>query len=473
MIGLNKFSSLSLPVRASIAYMVVNIVLKGWAFLSTPIFTRLMEPDQYGVVATYYAMYELVFIVATFCLQGGIFNNGMVDYPDRRDEYAFSMLALSNLISLLSLFVMLGVWVAWGDDIGLNGQFLLLMFLSYFIQPAYGFWSAKQRYEYKYKFLAVISVLMVVIATVIAIILVYYAEADQRAYARLFGYEGTLLLFYVVSYVHLARKVAFKVNTAYWKPALAFNAVLIPHYLSTYILSSSDRIMIANMVGDKEAGIYSLGYSIALVLMSVWVAINNSLIPFTYEKCKANNYASISRATMPVVILFGGCCLLLILLSPEFLFFLAPPSYYDALGLIPPIVGGIFFLSLYNVFSNIVYYHKKPRYVLIGSVASALLNIVLNFMLIPTFGYQVAAYTTLACYMLQASIDYWAMYKVVGRNIYDTRVFLGISSCVVLVSLFGTLLYEYSGIRYGMMMLALIAVARYKADIIKMVKMKS
>lgn len=452
---IKKFSKLALPVKASIAFLIVNIIQKAWAFLSTPIFTRLLLPEQYGIVATYYSYLELFGIIAMFCLQGGVFNNGMVEYSDKRNEFSFSMLVLSNIITTVSFMIVLTIYPLLNCQLGLGMPLLILMFSYFYLQPAFGFWSSKQRYEYEYKYLSIYSILIAIVPTTLSIILVYNVGCSDRVYARLFGYEGILVLFYFVFYIHLAKKAKFKLYTSFWKSALSFNIVLIPHYLSVYILSSSDRIMIANMVSDEAAGIYSLGYSVGLVLIAFWTAINNSLIPFTYENCKHGKFKSISSITSKIVILFGACCFMLILVTPEFLNFLAPPSYHDALSLIPPIVGGMFFLALYNIFANIVYYYRKPKYVMIGSVLAAILNIVLNYILLPIYGFTIAAYTTLFCYMFQALIDFYAMKKILGHNIYPVKILLLCSIAIFTLSTIGNVFYNYTIIRYSFIIILL------------------
>lgn len=463
--ALNKFSNLSLPVKASIAFLAVNIIQKGLSFLTTPIFTRLLDTAEYGQVATYLSLLEVVGIFAMFCLQGGIFNIGMVDYPNKRSEFCFSMLSLSNLITIVCLFIVIAFIGSFKHLTGLCNYMICLMFIYYMLQPAFGFWASRQRYEYKYRSLSAISLLLAICAPVSAIVCIYYGIFGDKVAERLIGFDAPLLLLSGYFYFSIAKKSSFKVDVSYWKQALSFNIVLIPHYVSTFILSSSDRIMIARLDSNSAAGIYSLGYSIGLVLMSLWIAINNSLVPYTYENCKAGSYEKISRATMNILMFFAACCVSLILVTPEFILFLAPPSYYQAIYVIPTIVGGLYFLAMYNIFANIVYYYKKPKYVMIGSVLSAGLNIVLNYYFIPIYGLYAAAYTTMICYIMQAAIDYWAMKKVLGCNIYPRKVLLTLCVVIIVISFIGIRLYDYIVLRYLMLALVFITIYRHRNNI--------
>ena len=67
---------------------------------------------------------------------------------------------------------------------------------------------------------------------------------------------------------------------------MRFNLPLIPHYLSQTILNSADRIMIERITDAEQAGIYSLAYSVSLVMTLFNTALMQTLSPWIYEKIK-------------------------------------------------------------------------------------------------------------------------------------------------------------------------------------------
>ena len=98
---LQKFRGLPAGAKASLAFFFASMVTSGISYLVTPIYTRLLSPEVYGQVSIFFSWVQILGIVAMFCLSYGVFNNGMLDYPDKRGEYSFSMLVLSNLITLI------------------------------------------------------------------------------------------------------------------------------------------------------------------------------------------------------------------------------------------------------------------------------------------------------------------------------------------------------------------------------------
>ncbi len=444
---LKKIRSMPQGVKASVAFFAASLVTRGISYIVTPIFTRLLSPEEYGQVSVFTTWLEVFGIVAMFCLSYGVFNNGMLDYPDRRDEYSFSMLILSNIITVAFFAILLCLYPLIKEYLGIDLPLVFVMGLVFLLQPAYNFWTGRQRYELKYKYTAMFSILSAVLTPVVAIVCILLYP-DEKLYARIFGAEITLCLFYVAFYVYLLIKAKGRVNTKYWKMALLFNLPLIPHYLSTYLLGSSDKIMISNMVSDAATAYYSVAHSVAAVVIVVWTAINSSLIPYTYEKCKEKDYRSISKITLPLLTMFAVMCVVAIMFAPEVVAIMATADYREAIYAIPPIVGGVFFQVQYYVYANIVYYHKKPKYVMIASMTAMGLNLILNYVFISKFGYIAAGYTTLICYLVQASIDYFAMKKVTKDRVYNMRYIGALSLCVTAIALLSNLLYDYIWVRY-------------------------
>ncbi|MPL70763.1 hypothetical protein SDC9_16524 [bioreactor metagenome] len=451
-----KISSIPKGVKASIALFFASLVTKGIAYVTTPIFTRLLTEEQYGQTSLFLSWLQILGIIAMFGLSYGVFNNGMLDYPDDRNVYAFSLLILSNIITILFSILYLGFFPVLNKWIKIDFQFAFLMSIIFLLQPAYNFWISKQRYEIKYKNSFIWSIVTVFLSSFVAVICILLVDDDFKLYARIYGAEIPLIGIYIGFYFYLAKIAGFKIKTKYWKEAITFNLPLLPHYLSIYLLSSSDKLMISFILGDAEVAYYSVAYSVAAVLTAIWSAINASLIPYTYEKCKQNNYKRIAIVTQPLLTFYALMCILLIMLAPEILALMAPKSYMNAIYVIPPIVGGVFFQVQYHVYGNIVFYHKKPKYIMFASVTATIMNLILNYIFITKYGYIAAGYTTLVCYLIQAMIDFFAMRKVTKQNVYNMKYICILSVSIILISLLSIFIYDKFFVRYLIVIVLLI-----------------
>lgn len=464
--GIRKTPS---AVKATVAFFLSSVVTSGISYITTPVYTRILTSKEYGQASVFFTWLQIFGVIAMFCLHMGVFNNGMVDHPSRRDEYSFSLLALSNILTLIFSVILFLVYPFVKPYIGLNHALLGLMVIVFFFQPAYNFWVSHQRYEYKYKFVVFWAIICALISPLAAIILCLKAAPENRLYPRLFGAEIPLIIIYIFFYIHLGKKAGFKIDRSFWKPALLFNFPLIPHYLSSYLLNSCDKIMISRLVNDSATAYYSVAYSVAAVATIVWGAVNASLVPYTYEKCKEKDYNSISNVVIPILTLFAVVCLFVIMLAPEVVAVMATHSYREAIYVIPPIVGGVFFQVQYYIYANIVYYYKKPKYVMFASVSATVANIVLNYFFIKRFGYIAAGYTTLICFMIQAVIDYFAMHKVVGLDVYNMKYIRVLSLAVIVIALLSNSLYDYPLVRYLIVIVLIAATVLKRKAIINIV----
>ncbi len=466
---LTKIKALPQGVKASVAFFFASMITSGISYLVTPLYTRLLTTDEYGQVSVFMTWLNIFGIIAMFCLSYGVFNNGMLDYPEKRDEFSFSMLILSNIITLCFTGILLCLYPLVKSYLKMELPFLILMGVIFFFQPAYSFWTSRQRYELKYKYTVIWSIISAVLSPAVAVICIL-TTSGSRLYARIFGAEAALIVIYIIFYIYLAIQSKGKINTGYWKAALLFNLPLIPHYLSTYLLGSSDKLMISKIVGDTATAYYSVAYSVAAIMTIVWSAINTSLIPYTYENCKKKNYQAISSVTSPILTVFAVVCVILIMLAPEVVAIMATDDYMEAIYAIPPIVGGVFFQVQYYIYANIVYYYKKPKYVMIASITATCLNLILNYIFIAKYGYLAAGYTTIFCYLVQSIIDYFAMRKVVGQRVYQMKYIGALSLAVTLIALGSNLLYRHMIVRYVIILALLIGCVLCRKQIIAMIK---
>lgn len=434
---------ISQPLKASTALVFASFIQKGITVLSVPLFTRLMSADAYGAFSVYSSWIEVIGLLASLCLSKGVYNNGLQDFEADRDAFSFSMLVLSNISTLCVMAVVLGVHLLYPHLLGMTGPMIAVMGLFFLFEPAYNLWRVRQRFEFKYRAQTILACTISILSTATAIIFVY-VEQDDTLLARVFGFYGVSAGLYAVFFGILAIRARWHIDVSYWKYALAFNLPLIPHYLSLYVLNHFDRIMIAGFLGDSAAAMYTLAYQLGSAGVIVWSSINASLIPYTYEKCRQKDFSSLNRLTKKILALYACVCIFLIAYAPELIFVLAPSSYQESIALVAPVVAGVFCSSLYYIFANVVYYYKKPRYVMVASCISAVLNVFLNALLIPVYGIVAAAYSTIVCYAIQACIDYWAMKQVVPIKVYSMKAIVGIAVIVGLSAAFLPLTYPWT-----------------------------
>lgn len=457
-------------LRASIAYMFASLLTKGISIITMPIFTRIMSSAEMGVTTTFNSWQSLIGSVAGLALCSGSFSVAMQEFKNRRDQYEASILGLSTLASIILFLIYIFNIPFWNSLLDLTTPLVVLMIVGFIFLPATDYWLARQRYEYKYKSAVLISVVSSVLSTIVSIICVLLAKnngVDSLGSIRLFGIYSVTLLIGVFFYYRILHSAHYKIDFHDWGYALKINIPLVVHTLSKHILDVSDRTMISKMVNQSAVGIYGILYNLSSISLIVWNAINNSIVPTMFEnmsKGKEEEKRFNGNITI-IIMIYGIVAFLISLIAPEIVLLLTTPEYYEAIYIMPPISAGIFFTALYNIFGNVLIYHKKTIYVMISTIIAAVVNLILNYIGIMSFGYMAAAYTTLLCYILLAIMQYFAMLKVHGYDPFNTKFLIIVSFIIVVLCMSCIVLYKYTIIRY-IIAVAILLIAFYKRKII-------
>lgn len=445
---IKKFADASPAVKASMALLFTNIILKGLSLISGPIFTRIMSVDQYGIVSTFQSWQNLLAVIVTLNLNQGVFNNGMLEFKKNRNEFQFALVVITTVFTIAFFAFFQTCSKTMMELFEIPVATIYIMMLYFLFVPAYQFWSGRQRYEYKYKAMTIIALCVGLFSLLLGIALVMIVPNDHAAVARICAMEGVNILVGAFFYAYTLIKAKFKIRFDYCLYALKFNIPLIPHYLSMYVLSSSDRIMITKMVNSSSTAIYSVAYTVASVIQIFWVSIEASLSPWIYEKLSVKDEKSVSKITSEIVLAFAVLCVGCTLFAPEIMALLAPESYRTGIYVIPSVAAGIFFTAVYSLYMRVELFHKKTGFATIASTCAAFCNIILNYIFIEKCGFIAAGYTTMICYALLSLFHYFNVKYNGYNNAINNKLVFELSVAVIIMAIGISLLYSYTIIRY-------------------------
>lgn len=442
-------------MRASIWYTICNVLQKGMALLATPIFTRIMSAEEYGVYTIYQSWYSIIMILGTMNLFYSGYMTGLSKFKNERYTLTSSMQGMCTFLSAILLGIYICSYNMWNSILGLPMSIVVAIFIQLFCEPGYSFWTTMCRYQYKYKISVIVTLLTAVLSNLLGIIFVL--NNTHKAEARIFSYvliqSGVGLVCYIYNFVNGKKLFCRK----YWIFGLRFNIPLVPHYLSFIILNQSDRIMISNMIGNAQAAIYSVAYTIAMMLQIITNALSNAFTPYTYRCLESGDFERHKKLYNIMFAFIAILCFIIILFAPEVVKVFAATEYYEAIWVMPPVTTAAFFLFLYPVFSAVEFFFERTKFIMAASSMGAVTNILLNIICIKHFGYIAAGYTTLVCYIAFAIAHYVFYKRILKKNaiedIYDIR-FIVLMSLIVIVGMFvGILTYKNIILRYSIISL--------------------
>lgn len=463
----DKYASLSQAKRAVLWITLSGFILRGISFITVPIFTRLLTTNEYGSFSVYQSWESVFVYVVTLGVAYGGFNNGMVRYPDDREGYTTSVMGLICTMGAAWAVIV----VLFRDQVsafmGMPDSYILLMLVEVVASEIYDVWACRARYDFEYRKIVIAAIVLAVGVPALGIPFVILAQ--DKVLARIVSFIIVYLAMAIALGGATLRRSKRFFCWDYWKFTLAFNIPLLPHYLSQVLLDSSDRIMIGQLCSASDAGIYSIAYSAGMIMTILTSSLNNTVIPWLYRKLDSKDYPPVNRAGLEIMGFLVVAILLMDALAPDVVAILAPAKYGEAMELVPVIAASVFFIYLYSYCSNIEFFYEETKVAAVASVVAAVLNVALNAVFIPLFGYQAAGYTTLVCYLTLSINHYYFAQSIAkrktGLHLLNGRAIWAMAVLLIIASIVFSGIYAYPIARYAVL-IAIVALLVAKRQLI-------
>ncbi|NCC54994.1 MAG: hypothetical protein EOM11_05855 [Erysipelotrichia bacterium] len=375
-----------------------TILLQGIVFFTTPIFTRMLGAGQYGVFSVFNSWVAILTCVLGLGVNSTL---GTGRYQFRESYFAFrsSVLLFSTLIS----GIMIGVGIIFIKPLSgvlkYGNMTIIILFLSAFAHNVVNFVQNACVYEKRAGTNFFLSVFLSISTVGLSLIMIPMFSANQRYMGRVYG---TALPYIVIAFV-LWMLTYLKKPTGlckkYCKYGFVIGLPVVFHMLAQNVLSQSDRVMMQYMnVSDSEIGIYSLFYTFVAVVSTILNALNTSWCPFYYDDVDSENWSGLKVKCKNYIELFTVVTAGFLLLSREVSYVLAGEEYWGGISVIPILVCAVYFTFMYQFPVNFEFFHRKTQIVAMGTLGSALVNIILNLIMIPIWGMYGAAIATALSY---------------------------------------------------------------------------
>ena len=434
-------------LKAGTWYTICTFILKGLTFITMPIFNRVMSEGDIGNYSNFSSWVVILTSVFTLDLFNTI-NLAHYEYKDKIYEYMSSITLAGSLVTAGFYGIACIFHKQVTDWLGISDFMLHMMFIYLIITPAISTLQAKFRIHMQYKYTILTSLLPSIGAVLTALLLVGISKPEDKLNGRITGYYGVWIAASLAVYIFiLAKGRTFKKE--YIRFALPIAIPLVIHTLANVVLSACDRVMIKRICGEVDTAYYSVAYSCSMVVAILWQAVNQAWSPWCFEKMHNEKEGDILRVAKPIMLLFTGLVFIVILLGPELLYLMGGEKYAEAQYVLPPVMLGYVAQMMYTLYVNIEYFMKKQKQIMIGTLIAAVINVVLNLIFIPIFGYIAAAYTTLVGYVCMLFIHYYFVRRMNMHKIYDMKFNILILTGTILFGTAISLLYPYDYVRWA------------------------
>lgn len=452
-------------LKAATLYFIGNVCNKAIAFMTMPIFTRLLTTEEYGLASTYLSVVAILGTFITLCI-GNTVRNAFVDMQKKLDEYISSIFFFSILSALLwgVLFFTISLFFNLQLSNWLVITAVLQAFMTCIIDTILVRYMMEVNYVKRTSLLAIPNVLVAALSVVLILKL-----PENKHFGRIFAYFIVYLfvgLYYLIKQFCRGKKF---VSKEYWKYGLTLSVPLIFHGLSLVILAQADRTMITVLRNASETGIYSLVYNFSMVANAITTSMENVWIPWFTMQMRSQNRKVIQKNSVKYINFVTILIAMIILVAPEILKIMAEKEYWSGIYMIPPIVLASFFVFLTSFLINLEYYYKKTKNTAVSTLVSAIVNLILNYLFIPKYGAIAAAYTTVVAYIVNFIMHYCFSRKL-ERELFHIKIFCIPIIGMALVTIFSYVFMPLWYIRWLLSVILGIVILKFNWSVIKNLK---
>ena len=448
----------SKALRSGIGYTLGNVLIKGINFLTLPLFSRRLSPEEFGVYNVFASYDMILFVLIGLALHTSI-QSANLEFRGKINHYTSSISLIYILNGLAALLVAVLFRKQLGQLLALPPASLTLLVLGSFSSAVVTLYNTRVSLDYSYKKYLLVSACSSFLNIALSLVLILTAFSQDRAMGRIVGSVVPPFLISVVLLLSFFRKEKPRYSKTYWKFGVKYSLPIVPHGISQMLLNQCDRIMIRSMVSDAAAGIYSLAGNIKLVLAIITESVTTAWTTWFYNQMDQGDKKAIQKRSSQLLLLFFILTTGLMALSPELVQLLGGAEYAMGKYVAIPMVLDAFALFLYNLVVPAQYYAKKTTYIMYGTIAAAVVNIVLNYVFIRLYGYIAAAYTTLASYLLFAFLHYCIAGKLLKFFVVPLSRMLMACGAVALMAAFNLVFVDNLLLRWGMCALVVIPTA--------------
>jgi O-antigen/teichoic acid export membrane protein len=396
-------------------YLTGDVAIKALGLISMPVFTRLMNREDYGIVAVYTATYGLLSSLTTLNAADGISR-----YYFEKDKSDFgSFISSAVQLILLIQIPFLAVLIIFKETImgwmGLPPTLVYLMIVSLLYGVSYKiFQQILISHKLSKKF---VKVRIFQSYSSFGLSTIFLLTISGLQYVLRIA--GFVIIQFVVGVWMFIQNASFIVWTKIqWKHvrySLVYALPRLPYVLSGVILSQFDRIMLSSKLGPADAGIYSAAYNVGGLSFLIIGALTPALIPNFYKLMNEGKYNVVDKLNRNIawLIAFGGIGLMIF--GGFVLKILADEKFHSGATLVPIIVLGYMFYGVAGVYNRYIGFYKITILQSIAALTSGTLNIILNNLWIPQYGGMGAAYTTAISYALLALLT-WIFIRLAAKG---------------------------------------------------------
>ena len=394
-------------IKNSTIYLGSSLINRAIPFLLLPILTKYLSPLEYGALSIFQIMISFSTAIVGMAINTNVAKNFFKLDTTRVAKLNGNIFVVLSGSTILATLVIFGISLYFKEIFSIPVGWVRVIPLLSFLFMLNTVNLTVLRMEGKAVQFGIYEVSNTVVnmgVTVLFLVVYHYGW-----YSRAVGITVAYVIFFFISMVHLKRKnqLLFEIDKTEIRSILSLSLPLIPHTLGGIVIAMSDRFFIERMIGLEMVGIYTIGYMFGMIVMLFTDAFIKAWTPWFFkklvnptEKDKSNIVKLTYLYILAIFVLAIGVSIASIYVLP----FFVEESYYGALDFVFWIAIGYVFFGIYQIFFPYLVHLGKTSFLGISTVTAAVLNLLLNYILINSYGAIGAAYATIIAFIISATM---------------------------------------------------------------------
>lgn len=436
-----------------------QLVPKAISLIVLPLLTGYLSTTQYGTYDLILSVASLLLPIASLQIQQAVYRYLLTAKTYEEKE---SYISVSLIYIITSSFVIFGIVVLILMMMGYSIPYALSISLLYFFETLYNLLGQTTRglgYNLKY------SLGIIVYSAINCLAIIIFLCGLKFA---LFGVIVSLAFAYFVSDLYmffstkLYKYIKFSnIKKNILRKLLKFSAPIVPSSISLWIVNLSDRLLIVHFLGTAANGIYSVANKIPIFYSTAYSIFNLAWTETATKVSEAEDasdyYSSMFNKLYKFLI---GIMLALLAVTPILFSVLVNKNYDAAFYQVPFLYFGIFFNSIVNFYSGIYIALKSTKTVGYSSLCGAIINLIINLVLIEHIGLYAASISTAVSYLIivlyrafdlrkRIELNYDMMQIIIGIILFVfsaigcyTRTIIGMIVCIIIAAIYNFIFNE-------------------------------
>ena len=424
-------------------YSLGPLLARVLSLITVPIYTRILSPADYGAIdiLSYTAVLVVLFVGAALDQAVARF------YLDASDEVERKRIASTVLIYYICAFAFLIPLIKpFARDLAhnwLHGQVaektVMLVFIFIWFNGIYYIANNQLKYLFLSKQVALCAIGNSLVSVALSLMFVAYYKLG--VFGMFLGQVVGAGIFALVALYFGRRSYALVFHWGVLRRLLHYSLPLVPGSLAYYLMQYIDRFAIKEFISLKEVGIYGIGARLASLINLILTGFHGAWSPTVFKSFRESEAPERFRVVFNhflfiVLVMMLG----LSVFGKEILRILTTKTFSQGFIVVPLLVAAAILASVGEYFTYGIRIAQKTHYKLVLNIAILIMNVVLNYLLIPPLGIIGAALATATSFLFLTIVGmavsqklYYVPYR--WRNIAIAGVLaVAISNGVTLIN---------------------------------------